>query len=959
MPAILTHKAIMLLARERVQDIRDRLLLKKASGRPITDLELRVLRLASLTHIAMSDADETREQIETPSEADWPDGFGKGVSRFSVMGSMGPDIPGLAALLAPAQAVWFDTVHKGTPDANREQINARTTDLALEIWKQGSHALSDRPTGGPDAAKALDRARSQLRAYVLGHLCHIVGDVIAHPFVNDVEWHVPPRETSKLFAKFPLETLKFTHQKTEGSLDTRVAIEMFRRKGPREGQDWSAWWPTVDEVPPELFTGYAKAFDEIYKALLNRPKGLANFEKEIASFTPEIPDADYFKDGYRALTKAGVGLLYKWGYGHWLGVLSLAVLPLIATMPLAFAMPKGKEWFEKGAENADERAAFEALTLPFALNAATPLIFGGLIASVTSRGSEGITTAGLISGAVNAAFALLYLITVPAGLDPGAPWRWILLFGVPAVVGLSMTTAAIVKAAQDESRRKTLLLLYAIPFLVAGILGVLLFFFTEIVGSTAGEITWIVLAALIAVVGLILLFFVLPPTLRDTRLPEEAGAFPALRPHYVRLFDKSSLYDRPQQNDESKTETHYPSAVRPLLRLFWTGPGDFFIRPRRTHIEYVYARDGSPANIIPAPITPMSERQLAEYLQRVPLAGGKTGLNCALVFEADANVELPPGATFADHGDTTEDKADDAPEFALVEAAEEFKQLSRENTSDSYVLFHAPKRAQAVRADRLGTVPFEEREIEAVDGSGKISGSGIRISGISTEFRFFFQPGDRIVFNGQVRVVTKVESDSLIVISSAFNPAPDQGQYKRLGSADELTRGYSFIAQPRRRTGTSDTIMDLAGDIAAVICLGGTSRMLDSVEAHIADLDGVVDATNLPLVTRDIQPIQRVFRNWCLDRRLVDEWRELVVGGAMTSAAAAADPGARVLLQQGWVQTLRGWLRVVDAGAQVAPPEHTVLDPALHDGGVNGPTNLELSQAIASLLDMPAPVLVH
>jgi hypothetical protein len=953
MPAILTHKAIMLLARERVQDIRDRLFLKKALGASLTDLELRVLRLARLTHIAMSEADDGREKIETPSEADWPDGFGSGVSRFSVMGSMGPDIPGLAALLAPAQAVWFDTVHKGTPDANREQINARTTDLALKIWEHGNHALSDRPTGGPDAAKASDRARSQLRAYVLGHLCHIVGDVIAHPFVNDVEWHVPPRETFKLFAKIPLETVKVSHQKTEGSLDTRVAIEMFGRKGPREGQPWSAWWPTVEEVPPELFSGYAKAFDEVYKALLNRPKGLANFEHEIVSFTPEIPDADYFKDGYRSLTKAGVGILYKWGYGHWLGVLSLAVVPLIATMPLAFAMPKGKEWFEKGADNADERAAFEALTLPFALNAATPLIFGGLIASVTSRGSEGITTAGLISGAASAASALLYFITVPAGLDPGAPWRWVVLFGVPAAVGLAMTIGAIAKGVQDESRRKTLLLLYAIPFLVALILGVLLYFFTQIVGGSAGEITWIVLASLIAVVGLVLLFFILPPKLRDTRLPEHADAFPAQRPHYVRLFDKSSLYDRPQQNDDAKTETHFPSAVRPLLRLWWTGPGDFFIRPRRTHIEYVYARDGSAPNVVPAPITPMSERQLAEYLQHVPLAGGKTGLTCALVFEADANVDLPPGATFADHGDTTEDKTEDAPEFALAEAAAEFKQLSRENNSDSYVLFHAPKRAQAVRADRLGVVPFEEREIEAVEGSGKISGSGIRISGIGTEFRFFFQPGDRIVFNGQVRIVTKVESDGLVVISSSFDPAPDNASYKRLGSADELTRGYSFIAQPKKRSGTGDTIMDLAGDIAAVMCLGGTSRMSDSIEAHIDDLDGMVDGTNLPLITRDIQPIQRVFRNWCLDRRLVDEWRELVLGGATTSAAAAADPGARVLLQQGWVETLRGWLRVVDAHGNSA------VDPALHDGGVNGPTNLELSQAIASLLDMPTPVVVH
>src|SRR5687768_16496349 len=128
MPAVLVHTGIMLLARDRVEDIRNRLLFKKALAPPggLTDLELRILRLASLTHILMSDfADEQTQQLQLPS-ADWPEGFGRGVSRYCVMGCMGPDIPGLSAIAAPAQGVWFDTIHKGTPDGHREQINART-----------------------------------------------------------------------------------------------------------------------------------------------------------------------------------------------------------------------------------------------------------------------------------------------------------------------------------------------------------------------------------------------------------------------------------------------------------------------------------------------------------------------------------------------------------------------------------------------------------------------------------------------------------------------------------------------------------------------------------------------------------------------------------------------------------------------------------------------------------------
>ena len=79
--------------------------------------------------------------------------------------AMGPDMPGLSAILAPAQAIWFDTVHKGTPDSSREQLNARTHDFAMEIWTKASLALTERPNGTPEKVKALDRAsRLQARA---------------------------------------------------------------------------------------------------------------------------------------------------------------------------------------------------------------------------------------------------------------------------------------------------------------------------------------------------------------------------------------------------------------------------------------------------------------------------------------------------------------------------------------------------------------------------------------------------------------------------------------------------------------------------------------------------------------------------------------------------------------------------------------------------------------------------
>ncbi|MBK6489436.1 MAG: hypothetical protein IPF98_21855 [Gemmatimonadetes bacterium] len=958
MPAILTHHAIMLLARERVRDLRDRLMAKKASAAQLTDLELRVLRLATLTFILLSDGDDAPSLApDTPNDPAWPSGFGANASRYAVMGSMGPDIPGLAAIVAPGQATWFDTIHKGTPDANREQLNSRATDMALEVYRRSAFAMTDRSTAGPDAARAYLRDLNRIRAYALGHLTHIAGDVLAHPFIADVEWHVPSRDTPKLFNKIRLSELrKFGHDKVEGSLDSKVARDFFGRlDGPRSGQPWSAWWPPLDEVPPELFRGYASAFEEVYKASLNRPDGLRGVEVELRKLTLPTPDADFFRDGYRTLNHAGVGLLYDWGYGSWLGFLSVAILPLMATMPLALALGRGKRVFETSIDDAGERAAFEIFALPLAMNCLLPLAFGILASGKIWREAEAELTVGLIGAGLSTFTGLLALPFLFADMDPGAGWRWALLLILPAAIGLGMSVTALTKALLGEDRRSKLPLLFGAPFLIAAVIAVLVLLFAELIGNvgseTAGQVTWVVVAALLGVVLLIALF-ALPATLRDAKLPEKPAPFPATRPHHVRLFERSSLFELPGQHDATTTEAHYPSGVRPLLRLWWTGAGKRFVRPRHTHIEVVVTREDSNPAIVPAPITPMTLRQLAAYLPVAFRTAGHDGLQCALVHEEDADVTIPPGASFADLADLKEQDEEDLPESALSTAAADFKELTAENDKKSVVLFHAPKRMQAVRFDRFGPVPFDERETESVRGAGKVSGDGTRLQGAGTSFRFFFREGDRVVVNGSARVVTRVESDLVLVISSPFRPAPDGEVYERLGAEGEVTRGYTFGAFPHLMRNSGDSIMELAGDLGALLCLGGTSHMLDGTESPIADLVGMVDGAGTAIASTTLTRVQRVFGNWSLDRRLVEEWRELVTGGAVARGAGAADPGEVTLMQQGWIPTLRKWLQVVDdQGANAA-------DAAAHSAGLSEPSNLALSQAIARLLDMPAPSLV-
>ena len=115
-----------------------------------------------------------------------------------------------------------------------------------------------------------------------------------------------------------------------------------------------------------------------------------------------------------------------------------------------------------------------------------------------------------------------------------------------------------------------------------------------------------------------------------------------------------------------------------------------------------------------------------------------------------------------------------------------------------------------------------------------------------------------------------------------------------------------------------------------------------------------------------------MFRNWSLDRRRVNEWRMLVGGGAVTEKGGVAetydpamtrprDPGWQpgptvgepITRSQSWAGLLRQW------SAMASDPAQSGVDATPRPGAPGSPTNRDLSQAMAFLLDMPDPVAVH
>ncbi|HVR98499.1 MAG TPA: hypothetical protein VMW27_17930 [Thermoanaerobaculia bacterium] len=865
MPAALTHKSIMLLARRRLGVMYRALEAKQAAGGPVSDLERRVAHLAKMAYDMLSATDPVA--LEGSLAAD---PLAQGVSQFAVMGSMGPDIPAFAALLAPGQGWIFDTVHKGSPDHHREFVHAGTTDFILAFWQKVSEALATESDPNP---------LKRMRAYVLGHLAHIAGDVISHPFVNDVEWHAAP--------------VRLSHSETEGSNDALVARQVLGRSGTREGQSWDVWWPGPGRVPEAFYSAYAEALEDVYSLRTRRRTGFAEYERGFQEHRPPALDAALIKDGYKVYRDGAIGIGYGWGWGKWFGLLSMLFLPLLAAPYLVFALPNGSQLYRPPREGDDaDRGWWEVLELPLAFTAPVPVILGAIVASLTTKGVDDFLGASLFFSAASIIPAIAGVVIAFTNSEVSPAVRWAVLFGLPvasALVPLFFT-----------GRRGVgyLPVVMALPlialaafFLVFGLLVLI----PRAAGASPETQTGFVVTFLIVWTALMLFFwFWLPAKLRDARIPESPEEFPGKR-HTVRLFDDATLFHEPPPSgtppaaEPTLAQRLYPSSRRPLLKIWWEGSGTMTLRSDRFQL-FFQPGPGAPGGdtAVRAPLEPLT---LAGYIRL--LERSIPGVKAAVFETTDPDYVLPPGAAFADHGDAEDDETQPTVRKHDDEAAE-FKTLGTSADNTDYVLYHAPRTVLAVR---LGT------------------------EGPSSAF-------------GRDEEATHAVGDD---------------------------KGFSYVHNPVG-AGDGDKVMDFASDFAALLMMGGASRMLTTGERAVPRAGSVPE-------------LHQVFRNWCLDRRRVNEWRMLVAGGAIPEKGARPqgkdplmskttpenwtsplftdpdhgpfDEGERIAHSLGWVPLLRKWLDVARR-----PDADVLAATRLNE---NDPTNHELSRGMAYLLDMPDP----
>jgi hypothetical protein len=197
----------------------------------------------------------------------------------------------------------------------------------------------------------------------------------------------------------------------------------------------------------------------------------------------------------------------------------------------------------------------------------------------------------------------------------------------------------------------------------------------------------------------------------------------------------------------------------------------------------------------------------------------------------------------------------------------------------------------------------------------------------------------------------------------------DKAYVVRHSPAAELTTSFGLTAPSASRfdavrlvPGTTladveDTGAGAAADLALLLSLGAASRLRD-VSPATPDPELV---TGAPPLAGPIGHVDRVFRDWNLDDRRVNEWRMIVAGGATPEDAPPAGDdrvqGERVAHALGWVPLWRAWLRVAsdttqDAAAPLAAPYAPTVRTA--DGEILQPTNAQLSAGIRYLLDLPA-----
>lgn len=786
----LTYHAIAAMTRDRLAAIEQTLLAKIRSQNNVSALERQVYFLARTASESMSLAPHLPTETSLPR-------FARSLSLHAVLGSSGPTIPKFAAMFAPSQRWLFDTVHGGNPDPNRQRVLAGSTDFLVKLAERGTALIN-----ASDVADKPAELR-KLRAYLLGHTCHIAADLVSAPFVSAASWTLGDPTRTQL-----------TPDQVAAAME-KAAAQLFRRdlvttpSLAARGDLYKGWWLKPGDLPAKLFDAYKEALDAIYgpgaRARLRpsaagtpaiSPQTSTAFWKTFESDAPPDLSVRLLEDGYSTF-RSVMESSYVWNFGDWLAATAWIFFPPIAAYPLIVAMPHTRALFKDNAQVDGhpvdtERGWFGLVMAPLVTSALAPIVLSVYIAALTYFGVGRETVFGWVTGGVNLITSIIFLATIGSNVDPAV--RWILLFILP-FVGLLVHAIYVLGRGGSDPRHVQLALSSLIPCIITALY--ILFHLAWHQSQDLGMNGWLketdghreewgnggfiggwILWAVLLIGGWLLVSYLLQPS-KDAE--PAADQFVNGRKHFLRLFGHSSLLFDPNlasnPNTESRSPTlatqYFPTDRRPLLKIWWTGGADLWMRSERNALQFSTSQDGTgnPQTVL-ATAAPMTASEFARFLNRVVKDGANfdNKLNAEVFDAEDFDYVLPPGDVFADAGDDKTTIAEHDTEAA------KFTKL-KTTRDDPTVVYHAARAHVAGFQGTRGAVFIDVDRGAAVAGAGQATFAAATVTGnAATRFATFFQRGDVIATTGvaagdESRIVASVQDDQTLTVTMPFTAA--------------------------------------------------------------------------------------------------------------------------------------------------------------------------------------------
>jgi hypothetical protein len=703
MPGPLTYAAVTLLARDRLGQIRRALKAKSDAGNA-RELDLHLLHLATEAEAMMN---ASQPVISAPMRLYGPP-LTEHVSRFTLLGAIGPDLPRYAEYFAPGQRWLFDTLHKGTPDEHRERVLVNSTTLVFDFWNRvGAFIDADIP----DQAKRLE-AKKKMQAYALGHLCHIATDVLAHPYFESLE--------SRLIDPAANVTRVMQRDDVAGAFDVRIADQFFARGTDTHNKKWADWFPTPSDVPDAFAKAMAASIASLYGA---RAEGLPAFEEAFKKISPAPTplSADLIKESISHFRNT-IEVERVWGFHDWLGTTWGMFLPIALAPFGTFVLPLGKDLSVALTGDAEKQRNYEITTYSLAVSALGPLLTM-IIISASGRGlrAEGVT--GWIHAFLSVAAAIGFFAT----LGGAGSLRWGVWFWGPIGLGVLQILFVILRGTRENSRK----LLVMGPLMQVVLALIFLLFYrglvhtpTENLPKDAADHETLKVVEDLGELLLWLLFVGLcwfgfakaAQWAFSSSMPDDKNEFANGEPRqFLALYDDVSLiHDLSKPFDsEHLADLAYPPARRPIVKFWWIPVGnstaEVVVRQDRLDFTFPNSAGVAPRTVF-APLAPITIEHWAALLATSVTRDGAIGvLQAKPARDDEKGIELSTGSLFSDNGDDKTKQVDhDAAAIVPVLVAR------TEDTAS--VLFHAPRPRLAERMGRDSVASDSARREQTATG---------------------------------------------------------------------------------------------------------------------------------------------------------------------------------------------------------------------------------------------------